>query len=140
MSQKYRLSVILDEIHSILIVRVFGPFPSAELCDRFLEAYAEIGEPWRYDRLIDLRRYTGHTEDVDRERFARTWAEWTRDVTEGRRVAFVTHDPEEEVYIQADYRSFPLDTMRNFYTADEALDWLTGRSGEIEFVPLALRA
>jgi hypothetical protein len=52
----------------------------------------------------------------------------------------VTHDAVEEVYIQQDYASFPKDTMRNFYTADEALDWLTGRSGEIEFVPLALRA
>ncbi|WP_298333986.1 hypothetical protein [Asticcacaulis sp.] len=140
MSQKYRLSVYLDEIHSILIARVFGPIPSAELCDRFIEAYAEIGEPWRYDRLIDFRRYTGHLEDEDRQRFAQTWAEWTRDFHEGRRVAFVTHDAVEEVYIQQDYASFPKDTMRNFYTADEALDWLTGRSGEVEFVPLALRA
>ncbi|UDF02254.1 hypothetical protein [Asticcacaulis sp. AND118] len=140
MPQKYRLSVYLDDTHPILIARVFGPMPSDELCEAFLRAYAEIGEPWLYDRLIDMRRYTGHMEDADTARFARVWADWTRDVPQGRRVAFVTHDPVEQETIRTNHALYPKDTMRNFDTADEALDWLTGRDADIAFIPQPLQA
>lgn len=140
MPQKYRLSVFLDETHPILIARVFGPMPGDVLCEEFIRAYEEIGEPWRYDRLIDMRRYSGEMTLADMEYFASVWAEWTRDVPEGRKVAIVAHDTGELARIEAHHSLYPKDTMRNFDTADEALDWLTGRDADIAFIPQPLQA
>ncbi|MFT3997166.1 MAG: hypothetical protein QM667_07150 [Asticcacaulis sp.] len=138
MPTKYRLSVYLDETYSILISRVFGAMPGDELCAEFIRAYQEIGSPWLYDRLIDLRRYSGYTSREDMERFAAVWAEWTLDVPEGRRVAFVTHDAVELDRNLSQQSLYPKDTLRAFDTADEALDWLTGQDEAV--MPQARRA
>jgi len=138
MPQKYRLSVYIDDQHPILIARVFGPMPSDVLCDEFIRAYQEIDQPWAYDRLIDMRKFSGSSSRSDIERFARVWNAWTRDIPEGRRIAFVTHCPEETARTMSQDNLYPKDTLRVFSTADEALDWLTGKAEDDE--PSALSA
>jgi len=124
MPQSYRLSVYIDTQTPILIARVFGAMPSDVLCDEFIRAYEKIGEPWAYDRLIDMRKFSGETSRADIERFARVWSDWTKGMSEGRKVAFVTHDPEETARSLAQDNLYPKDILRTFSTADEALDWL----------------
>lgn len=126
MSSKYRLSLWLDDATNIIVGRVVGPMPSRELCRGFLAAYEKIDRPWRYNRLIDYRKFTGSIDYSEIETFAHIWAGWLKDDPVHTKVAFVTHDAMELVRTQTFRHLFPYDQVQSFDTADQALDWIQG--------------
>ncbi len=123
MADKYRFSVMRDDDKKIIISRIAGPMPSAEIMEHFLNAYRELETPWLYKRLVDYRKFEGMIDYADIEYFSRQWAALIGNNTHNSRVAIVTHDALELARTSTVDHLFPHDIVRAFETMDQALDW-----------------
>lgn len=123
MSDKYRLSIQVDEARKTIIARAVGPMPSRELTEAFLAAYRRIDKSWQYNRVIVYRKFTGSIDFTDAEDFARQWIEMIGDEPYGAKVAFVSDDALEHAR-SGSYDGLTHDRIKTFKTIDEVLDWL----------------
>ncbi|MBW8881584.1 MAG: hypothetical protein JF615_09225 [Asticcacaulis sp.] len=124
MSAKYRLSLQVDQDRMTVIARVVGPMPSRILTEQFLDAYSRIPDIWRYNRVIDYRKFTGSIDFADVEDFIRRWEAMVGHHQPCAKVAFVTDDPLEHARSNI-YDSLMPDQILTFATVDEALDWVS---------------
>ena len=123
----YQFKYSVDEARRLIIFRVAGAVPSSILIDSFLTAYQSIPEPWRYDRLIDYRRYTGFADFTDIETFAEKNGELNGGRVRTYKVAVVSTDAFEQARPATMRHLFPED-IRTFSSMDAALDWLAWES------------
>ncbi len=122
----YQFKYTVDEARQLIIFRVAGDIPSARLNEEYIDAYRNIPEHWRYDRLVDYRRYTGFLEFTDLEDFAEKIDDLSHDHSRMYKVAIVTSDALEQARISTFRHLFPED-LRAFASMDDALDWLGSR-------------
>ena len=121
----YQFKYHVDETRRLIVFRVAGSIPSAVLIDSFIAAYRSIADPWRYDRLIDYRRYTGLTDFADIETFAERNGEINGGQPPQYKVAVVSSDAFEQAR-PATTRHLFAEDIRTFSSMDDALDWLSG--------------
>ena len=127
----YQFKYTVDEARRLIIFRVAGDIPSARLNEEYIAAYRNIPEHWRYNRLVDYRRYTGFLEFTDLEDFAEKIDDLSHDQSRMYKVAIVTSDALEQARISTFRHLFPED-LRAFASMDNALDWLgSGQVSEV---------
>ncbi len=89
------------------------------------ETFRGVAEPWRYNRLYDLRRFINALQPTD---FVALHEQWPK--LAGRvlpmRWAVLTDDPVRLARAKAYAPLFPDVTVRTFDNLAEAISWLTG--------------
>lgn len=120
-----RLTFMANAERRIIILRPIGDLSAREFIDQAFEHYARIDAPWTYNRLTDVRRFTGYLSDKDLTEMAARW----RDLTEGHdyhaHVAVVSLDIVDRVRIPAVSPMFPNETICMFSDYHEAMGWLS---------------
>jgi hypothetical protein len=120
-----RLTFMANPDRRIIILRPIGDLSARAFIDEAFEHYARIDEPWTYNRLTDVRRFTGYLSDADVAEMAERW----RDLTEGRtyhaHVAVVSFDTLDRLRLPAVSPMFPNETICLFSDYHEAMGWLT---------------
>ena len=130
MTAAWRFSFLVDQDNKLLVVRPIGSVPSADFADKVVSAYGSLEEPWRFNRIIDMRRLVGYIDDQDRGRIAKRWAEITTGVTYTAKVAMLAADRFEKLRLPEICRDFPNETICFFTNYNEAVGWLLATDGD----------
>ncbi len=130
MTVAWRFSFLVDQDNRFLVVRPIGIMPGPEFADKVISAYGSIEEPWRFNRIIDMRRLVGYIGDEDRGRIAKRWSEITARVTYSARVAMLAADRFEKLRLPEICRDFPNETICFFTNYNEAVGWLLASDGD----------
>jgi hypothetical protein len=120
----YRTNFFVDKDRNILIFRVIGAMPSAEVVEALFAGYATVEAPWTYNRLMDFRRFEGLVDFADVERISTRWAEMIRECDYQSKVAVVSHDALDKVRVPTASPLFPRETLCHFSDYHEAMAWL----------------
>ncbi len=118
----FRLNV--DEPQKLITMRFKGAQSSQYYTDRIISAYAAIGRPWLYRRLMDYRYCETSISFPDLERMAAKWADLTRGQDGLHYVAILTTDALTRVRPATYSPLFPNQEIRAFSDLHHALDWL----------------
>jgi hypothetical protein len=102
-----------------------GVVYGADLLETTERVFRGLDEPWRYNRLYDIRAFINVLQPSDFADLAEQWL-----ALAGRpapmRWAIVTDDPVRLARAEAFAPLFPDITVRTFATPAEAITWLTG--------------
>jgi len=121
------ISIFPEECH--VLVRPKGDLSGTEIGVTSLTAILETPEAFRYDHLLDLRRFDGASMGGELAAFGQTWREAAAGRDTGTRTAIVSTDPLFRARVSFYREQFPEREIEVFDTFDEALDWLkTARS------------
>ncbi|ESQ89830.1 hypothetical protein ABAC460_11040 [Asticcacaulis sp. AC460] len=118
------VSVTVDETRRLITVRLIGNEPGQVYVDQALANYDRIDQPWRYNRLIDLRQYRGFMALSEIEQVGRYWAKRMVGRIERPRIALLTRDPLAHARIRSVGAMFTDIHFRAFKSRREAMDWL----------------
>ncbi len=118
------VSLTVDEGRRLLVMRVTGRGPSAELTDLMLAAYRGVAEPWRYNRLIDHRQFRGFIEHRDLLHINAYWAGVMAGRNETPRVALLTRSALAHARVSAKGDLFTSADFRAFSSTRDAMEWL----------------
>jgi len=119
-----RFNFIEDKENRLLIVRPVGDIPGDLFAQHVIEAYRGVEMPWTYNRIIDMRRHTGHVEDKDRGAIAKVWAELTAGISYRAYVAMLMRHTYEKVRLPQISTDFPNETICVFNDYHEAVGWV----------------
>ncbi len=108
----------------LLTLRLYGAEPSAHYADRIIAFYRSVPEIWRYNRLVDHRKFRGLIVLDDLKRMSAVWDELTFGHDARPRVAFLTRSALTQARMTAHGDVFPGQTRRAFTSVDEAMAWV----------------
>ncbi len=132
-SRRNAISVeIHPEAHFVLF-RLQGVVYGKELLDITERTYATLSEPWRFNRLFDIRQFINVLQFEDFAALAEQWPKLAGRV-QPTRAAIVTDDPVRIARAESFTRVLPNITARTFGTMEAAEAWLA------EDVPAMVRA
>ncbi len=114
----------VDVENRLITVRLIGREPSAHYADRIIAVYRSVPELWRYNRLIDHRKFRGMIQFEDIKRMSAVWDEITQGHPSRPRIAFVTRSALTQARIAAHDRIFPTQVRRAFTSLNDALSWV----------------
>ena len=114
----------VDAASRLVTLRLSGRDPSAYYADQIIAVYRAVPQLWRYNRLVDHRKFTGLVARDDLERIAAAWSEATAGYDTQSRVAFVTRDELTRARVAAHNDLFPGQDRRAFTNMSDALDWV----------------
>lgn len=124
MPARTRLTVITDFNHSVIVVRPIGQFEPEAFVEELFQAYQRIDEPWRFNRLLDFRRFEGTLPASALNAVAALWQAVARAHPYHAWVALVSHDPKVEQRLPSMSQRRPNETLRLFSDYHEAFGWL----------------
>ena len=130
MAQKSRFTFHIDEQHRFMVVRPIGEMTGPVMAARVVEAYRSVDTPWRYNRIVDLRRYQGYVAKEDRALIASAWADITKGIEYRARVAMVVRDSFEKLRLPELSEQFPHETICYFLDYHEAVGWVMAADHE----------
>ena len=110
----------LDDKRHRLLFTLRGPVTGPEVCARLCELYIQQPELTGYDYVFDLREYSGDVEAAHLEPIAQIYAGVRVPEAESVRTAFVTLDPNFELWATAMDFQFPGREHRVFLSMAEA--------------------
>jgi hypothetical protein len=114
----------VDTQSRLITIRLFGREPSACYAEQIIEVYRSVRWVWRYNRLIDQRKFRGMIVVDDLKQMSAVWKSLTAGQMERPRVAFLTRDPLDHARIVANADLFPGQTRRAFTSVAEAMAWV----------------
>ncbi len=124
MPVRARLNVVADYAHSVIVVRPIGHFEPDDFVEEISQAYQRIDEPWRFNRLLDFRRFESTLPPSALNAVAALWEAVGRAHPYHAHVALVSHDPKVEQRIPSLSQRRPHETLRLFSDYHEAFGWL----------------
>ena len=124
MNTRRSLNFIVSNAHGFLVVRPIGDLVPDDLADAIIEAYKSVEAPWRYNRIIDFRRYKGYLGDDFRAAIGRRWADMTAGISFHSFIAVVFRGAHEKFRRPETTSAFPSDTLCYFTDYHEAVGWL----------------
>lgn len=122
---KARLNFLVNTERRIIIMRPIGDLSARDFIDQSIAVYAGVEAPWTYNRLNDVRRFTGYLSDTDLAEMAANWRRLTDGQDYHAHVAIVSLDVLDRVRIPSVSPMFPNETMCLFSDYHEAMGWLT---------------
>ncbi len=137
MLERVRLNFTVAEKHGFLIVRPIGTLPPEDLVDAIIDAYMSVEAPWRYNRIIDFRRYKGYLDDAVREAIGRRWSELTAGIDFHASIGLVFRAAHHKLRSPEVTSAFPNETLCYFTDYHEAVGWLmaTDRDAYLRALP-----
>lgn len=118
------VSITVDESRRLITVRITGKEVGRVYVDQSLAAYDRIDQPWRYNRLIDLRQFRGFLTIAELEQVSRYSAKRMIGRIERPRVALMTRDPLIHARVAVAGPMFTGANFRAFKSRPDALAWL----------------
>jgi hypothetical protein len=129
MPRGFHVSAHIHDDDRLIIFRMTGEIDSHALVEKWIAAYSELAEPWRYNRLFDYRRASGIVDYDQIARFAAWWDQRTHGVDYLGKVAIIVNNPLDLARVSTVSPYFPRDIRRAFMTLDEGLNWLAESGG-----------
>jgi len=114
----------VDAANRLITMRLAGREPSAHYADGIIAAYGDIPELWRYNRLIDHRKFSSLITMDDLKRMSEAWSDFTRGHDVRARVAILTRNPLTQARVAAHGALYPDQHKRTFTSVSEAMDWV----------------
>ncbi len=117
-------SYAVDDERHLISMSLTGREDSAHYADQIIAVYREVPEVWRYNRLVDHRRFRGMITFDDLRRMSEVWADVTAGHGRVPKVAFLTRSALTQSRIVAHNEVFAQQHRRAFTNLAEALDWV----------------
>ena len=108
----------------LITLRLFGREPSAHYADKIIELYRAVPDLWRYNRVVDHRKFRGLIVLDDLKRMSEVWNEVNQGHTVQTRVAFLTRSALTQARVNAHSSIFPGQNRRTFTNVAEAMTWV----------------
>ena len=109
----------------LITLRLIGRESSAYYAAQVINVYRSVPEVWRYNRLIDHRKFRGMIVVDDLKQMAAVWEDLTKGHDGRPRVAFLTRNPHTQARVTAHSPLFPSQTRRSFTSVAEAMAWVS---------------
>ena len=119
---------VVDVDTRLITLRLFGREPSAHYADKIIELYRTVPDLWRYNRLVDHRKFRGLIVLDDLKRMSAAWDEVTAGHDARPRIAFLTRSALTHARVKAHGEVFPGQTRRSFTSVPEAMAWVMERA------------
>lgn len=127
MTGRAKFNVFIDKDDRFLVIRPIGPLPGSELAARVIEFYRSLEAPWKFDRIVDLRRYEGYIATADLDYAATEWDQMTVGIEYSVKVAMVVRDAYEKLRLPEISERFPQETICYFSDYHEAVGWILAK-------------
>ena len=114
----------VDAATRLITMRLIGCEPSAYYAAQVIGVYRSVPEVWRYNRLIDHRKFRGLIVVDDLKQMSAVWDDLTKGHDSRPRVAFLTRNPHIQARVTAHSPLFPSQTRRAFTSVAEAMAWV----------------
>ena len=118
----------VDVENRVITLRLFGREPSAHYADKIIALYRTVPEIWRYNRVVDHRRFRGLIVLDDLKRMSAAWDDVTAGHDAHPRIAFLTRSALTHARVKAHAEVFPGQTRRSFTSVPEAMAWVLERT------------
>ena len=96
MANAFSLTSVRAGDRNRIYLTATGDMDSAAFVDGYIVAMDDLGEPWRFDRVIDLTACEGHVEFDDFVRLGKYWAPLMHFANGPVKTAVVTLNPRTE--------------------------------------------
>ena len=96
MPTAFSLTSVMDRPHSRIYLTAMGEMDSAGFVDAYIAETNTVREPWRFNRLVDLRDCSGHVDFDDFVRLRKYWAPLMHFATGPLKTAVVTQNSRTE--------------------------------------------
>ena len=108
----------------LITLRLIGREPSAHYAEQIVAMYRAVPEVWRYNRLVDHRKFHGLIVLDDLRQMSAAWQAVAAGQDAHPRIAFLTRNPLTHARTAAHGDVFPGQTRRPFTSVAEAMTWL----------------
>ncbi len=115
----------VDAGQRLITQRLVGREPSGYYAEQIIKVYRSVPEVWRYNRLVDQRRFRGMIVLDDLKQMSAVWQEVAAGQDARPRVAMLTRNPLAHARINAHGDIFPGQTRRAFTSVADAMDWVS---------------
>ncbi len=122
-SRRNAISVEIHPESHFVLFKLQGVVYGKEMLEATERAYASLTEPWRYNRLLDIRQFINVLQFEDYAALAEQWPKLAGRV-QRLKVAIVTDDPVRIARADTYGRVLPNIEARTFGTMEEAEAWL----------------
>ncbi|ESQ88997.1 hypothetical protein ABAC460_14550 [Asticcacaulis sp. AC460] len=119
-----RITVQINDHAYFVTFKLRGIVYGSDLLEKTDEVYRSLEEPWRYNRLFDIRAFINILQFEDFRALADQWRSLAGGPTPTR-FAVVTDDATRAARIEAFDPLFPDITSRVFSRTRDAIGWLT---------------
>lgn len=113
----------VDETRHLITMRLFGREDSAYYADQIIAMYRSVPDIWRYNRLVDHRKFRGMIVLDDLRRVSQAWRELAAD--REPRVAFLTRSALTRSRISAHSEVFSGQHPKVFTNLTDAMVWVS---------------
>lgn len=124
-----RISLTIDDVFHIIIVRYFGLIEGDEITESMMDHLARVEEAWSYDSIIDMRRYEGTVLITEIEELSQRWALFAQGRDGGCFTAVISSDPLVKARMPLTQAMFSTRNLANFDNFDQGLDWIKTQRG-----------
>ena len=124
MVNEFSMTSVTDRDRSRIYLTASGRMDSASFVDGYIAEMDAIGEPWRFNRLIDVTACRGHVEFDDFVRLGKYWAPLTQLARAPLKTAVVTQNPRTESRMPVISMLLDGHEIRTFRERADAEAWL----------------
>ena len=119
-----RLTLTIDHESRILLMRYIGAIEGEEINLSMMQQLSQLGEPWTFDTIVDMRRYDGVVLGEEIQELGMRWSILAQGRDKGRSIAVISEDPLVWARQSLTQAAFPFRKLAYFNTFDEGLDWI----------------
>ena len=120
----FSFTSVTDRERRRIYLTAAGDMDSAGFVDGYIAEMDALGEPWTFDRVIDVRSCHGHAEYDDFVRLGKYWAPLTHRAGGPVKTAVVTQNTRTESRMAIVSMLLPGHEVRTFDDVEEADLWL----------------
>ncbi len=127
MVDTFSLISVADRERGRIYLTASGRMDSAGFVDGYIAEMESVGDPWRFNRLIDVTACRGHVEFDDFVRLGKYWAPLTSLAKAPLKTAVVTSNARTESrmpVISMLLDGHEIRTFRDMAEAEAWLDWI----------------
>ena len=125
MPGRFSFTSVIDRDLGRIYLTATGDMDSAGFVDGYIAEMDALGDPWNFDRIIDVRSCIGHAEYDDFVRLGKYWAPLTHRADGPVRTAVITQNPRTEGRMSIVSMLLPGHDVRTFEDIAEAELWLS---------------
>ncbi len=119
-----RITLSIDDDLKIMIVRYIGELDGDEVNLNMMQQLVHVPDVWKYDSMIDMRRYAGTIMATEIEELSMRWNLLVQGRDKGGFTAIVSDDPLVHARLSTTQMLFPQRILEAFNNFDEGLDWI----------------
>ncbi len=124
MPGRFAFTAVIDRELSRIYLTASGDMDSAGFVDGYIAQMDALGDPWNFDRVIDVRGCHGHAEYDDFVRLGKYWAPLSHRAPGPLKTAVITRNARTESRMSIVSMLLPGHEVQAFEDLAEAEAWL----------------